>query len=127
MSLTVLEARSEEEIAEIRALSREVVTGLLGTPGFISWLGAVNRNRMFTITARERPEDVAGLRDNPAHAEAIERFFASPGVAGGAQTGVWTAHRLNGMWVRCEACDAMSQPQDGRCACGAEVTAPAYW
>jgi steroid delta-isomerase-like uncharacterized protein len=127
VSLTVLEARSEEEVEEIRSRSRDTVTDLLGTPGFISWVGAVNRNRMFTITAWERPEDAAGLRDNPAHAEAMERFFASPGVAGGGQTGLWTAHRLNGMWVRCEACDAMSQPQDGRCACGAEVRAPAYW
>jgi steroid delta-isomerase-like uncharacterized protein len=127
VSLTVLEARSEEEVEEIRARTRDVVTALLGTPGFISWVGAVNRNRMYTITAWERAEDVARLRDNPAHAAAMERFFGAPGVARGGQTGVWTAHRLNGMWARCPACGEMRQPTDGRCACGAEVTAPSYW
>ncbi len=127
MGLTVLEARSDEEIAELRAQSREVVTALLGTPGFISWLGVVNDNRMYTITAWERAEDVAGLRDNPAHGEAMERFFGAPGVARGGQTGVWTAHRLNGMWARCEACGEMRQPENGRCTCGGEVAAPRYW
>jgi steroid delta-isomerase-like uncharacterized protein len=128
VSLTVLEARSDEEIAEIRSRSREVVTALLGTPGFISWLGVVSKNRMYTITAWERAEDVAGLRDNTAHVEAMERFFASPGVARGGQTGVWTAHHLNGLWARCETCDEMRQPENGRCtACGTDVTAPSYW
>ena len=82
---------------------------------------------MYTISAWERPEDAAVLRDSAAHVAAMERFFASPGVARGGQTGVWTAHRLNGMWARCEACDEMRQPADGRCACGAEVAAPRYW
>ena len=128
VSLTVLEARSDEEVEELRSRSRDTVMGLLGAPGFLSWLGVVNRGRMFTITAWERPEDVAALRENPPHVEAMGRFFASPGVARGGQTGVWTAHRLNGMWARCDACDAMRQPADGRCAaCGAEVTAPSYW
>ena len=127
VSLTVLEARSDDEITELRSRSRDVVMGLLETPGFISWVGVVNDNRMYTITAWERPEDAAVLRDNPAHVEAMERFFGSPGVARGGQTGVWTAHRLNGMWARCEACDQMLQPTDGRCTCGAQVAAPRYW
>jgi steroid delta-isomerase-like uncharacterized protein len=127
VSLTVLEARSGEEIEEIRSRTRDVVTALLGTPGFISWIGAVNRNRMYTITAWERAEDVAALRDDPAHAAAMERFFGAPGVVRGGQTGVWTAHRLNGMWARCPACGEMHQPENGRCPCGAEVTTPSYW
>jgi steroid delta-isomerase-like uncharacterized protein len=128
VSLTVLEARSDEEVSEVRERTRAVVAQLLETPGFISWLGLTVGRRMYTVTAWERPEDVARLRENGAHAAAMERLFASPGIAHGAQTGVWTAHRLNGMWVRCGACDAMRQPEDGRCAvCGAEVAAPSYW
>ncbi len=127
VSLTVLEARSDEEIAEVRSRTRDIATALVGSPGFISWIGVVNANRMYKITAWERPEDVALLGDNSAHAEAMKRFFGSPGLASGAQTGLWTAHRLNGMWVRCGACDQMRQHEHGRCACGAEVTAPNYW
>jgi steroid delta-isomerase-like uncharacterized protein len=127
VSLTVLEARSDEERQEVADLSRDVVLDLLGRPGFISWIGVNVGDRMFTITAWEDADGPAYLRASPAHMAAMERLFASPGIARGGQTGVWSPHRLNGMWVRCEACDAMTQPSDGRCRCGAEVTAPDYW
>ncbi len=128
MSLTVLEARSEEEAAEVRDRSRDVVAELLGTPGFISFLGVVVGPRMYTITAWERPEDVERLRGNDPHREATTRFFGDALAAGG-QTGVWTPHRLNGMWVRCPECGTMAPASDGDpCACGAAAPEPpAYW
>ena len=127
VSLTVLEARSPEEIEEIRDRSRDVVTDLLAAPGFISWLGVVVGERMFTITAWEGPDDPAQLRESPAHAEAMRLFFG-PELGRGGQTGVWAPHRLNGMWARCDACGRMVQPDaDGRCACGAELSQPRYW
>jgi steroid delta-isomerase-like uncharacterized protein len=127
VSLTVLEARSDEEVQEVANLSRDVALELVGRPGFISWVGVIVGGRMFTITAWEDVDGPAYLRESPAHTAAMERFFASPGLARGGQTGVWTAHRLNGMWVRCEACGAMTQPREGRCRCGAGVSAPRYW
>lgn len=128
VSLTVLEARTPEEVGEVRQRSRDTAMEMLEMPGFISWLGVVAGDRMYTITAWEDTDAPRGLRDSPAHAAAMTRFFASPGLGRGAQTGVWVADRLNGLWARCEACDAMGQPTEGRCpACGAEVTAPAYW
>jgi steroid delta-isomerase-like uncharacterized protein len=127
VSMTVLEARSDEERQEVRDSSSDVVLELLGVPGFISWVGVNVGDRMFTITAWEDVDGPGYLRESPAHTAAMDRFFASPGLARGGQTGVWSPHRLNGMWVRCEACDAMTQPRDGRCRCGAEVTAPRYW
>lgn len=127
MSLTVLEARSEEEAARISALSTEIVTGLLGTPGFIAWVGVAIGPRMYTITAWETPEDVALLGADAAHREAMRRFFG-PELAAGGQTGVWAPHRLNGMWVRCPECDLMALAGDDACACGAPAApAPAYW
>ena len=127
VSLTVLEARSAEEVEEIRERSRAVVTDLLAATGFISWLGVVVGERMYTITAWEGPDDPAQLRESPAHAEAMRRFFG-PELARGGQTGVWAPHRLNGMWARCDACGRMVQPDaDGRCACGAELSQPRYW
>ena len=130
MSLTVLEARSPEDIDEVRSRTREVIADLLGAPGFISWVGAVVNNRMFTITAWDDADAVAALQENPAHAEAMRIFFAPApeGLAAGGQTGVWEPNRLNGIWARCAACGRMVRPgPDGRCACGAEVATPRYW
>jgi steroid delta-isomerase-like uncharacterized protein len=127
VSLTVLEARSPQEIEEVRDRSRDVVKGMMATPGFISWLGVAVGKRLYTITAWRSPEDVASLRENPAHVEAMERFFAADFARGG-QTGVWAPHRLNGMWVRCDSCDQMTPASDiTTCACGAELAVPRYW
>ncbi|MBI2684221.1 MAG: ester cyclase [Actinobacteria bacterium] len=51
VSLTVLEARWPDEIEEVRGRSRDVVLGILETPGFISWIGVTVGSRMFTLTA----------------------------------------------------------------------------
>jgi hypothetical protein len=128
VSLTVLEVRSAEEGEEIRRRSRDVATEMLAMPGFLGWLGAVVGDRMFTITAWERAEDPARLRESPAHNEAMRRFFG-PDFARGGQTGVWSPHRLNGMWVRCEACGEMVLSGAGPdCRCGAALpAAPRYW
>lgn len=127
VSLTVLEARSPQEVEEIRNRSRDVVPGLLATPGFISWLGVVVGHRMYTITAWRSPDDVAALRENPAHVDAMERFFG-PDFARGGQTGVWAPHRLNGTWARCESCDQMTRVSGAEaCSCGAALAAPRYW
>ena len=127
VSLTVLEARSEQEQEDVRELSRQTVQELMGSPGFISWLGVTVGDRMYTITAWETADDVAVMRRNGPHVEAMRRFFEGE-LAVGGQTGVWTAHRLNGLWVRCVECSAMALAVDGRCPSGHELPdAPAYW
>lgn len=128
MSLTVLEVDSEAAAQEVRDRSRETVTALMATPGFISFMGVQIGSRMYTITAWESVEAVDGLRANPGHRRAMARFYEGEGgLATGGQTGVWGPERLNGMWVRC-ACGAMSQAVDGRCDAGHELpAAPAYW
>jgi steroid delta-isomerase-like uncharacterized protein len=130
VSLTVLEAGSAEHREEVQRRSGEVVREMLGMPGFISWLGVAVEDRMFTITAWERPEDAARLRESPAHGEAMRRFFG-PSLARGGQTGVWTPHRLGGMWVRCEACGRMARADadaGAACECGAALPEPPrYW
>lgn len=130
VSLTVLEARSPEEIERVRTGTRGVIADLLETPGFISWVGAVVDNRMYTITAWDDLDAVARLQDSPAHGAAMRLFFSPDpeGLAAGGQTGVWSPHRLNGLWARCAACGRMVQPDaDGGCACGAELSPPRYW
>lgn len=126
ISLTVLEARSPEETLQIRELSRAVVQGLLPEPGFIGWLSVIVGPRMYTITAWRDAEAVDRLRENDAHNEAMRRFFG-PELARGGQTGVWVPERLNGMWVRCDACGEMGRSAVGACRCGAELPAPPRW
>ena len=124
-SLTVLEARSEDEKAEVRERSREIVQQLLAMPGFISWVGAVIGNRLYTITAWDSAEAVKQLRKSDAHADAIRRFWADLGMGG--QTGVWTVDHLNGRLVRCGGCGAMVRAAE-TCNCGAPLpAAPAWW
>jgi hypothetical protein len=57
---------------------------------------------------------------------AMRRFFG-PELAHGGQT--WALHRLNGMWVRCDACGEVALAEDAAaCACGAGLPEPsAYW
>ena len=126
VSLTVLEARSEDEKKEVRERSRAVLLEMLDMPGFISSVSAVAGNRMFTVTAWEGADDSAALRTSPAHAEAMGRFFGTE-LARSGQTSVWAPHRLNGLWVRCEACHEMAQAASGVCQCGADLPAAAYW
>ena len=126
VSLTVLEAVSDEVQEEVRTRTRGIVASLMEVPGFLSVLLASVGRRMYTISAWETPEDVQRLREGP-HADALRWFFGNE-VAIGAQTGVWTPHRLNGMWVRCDACGEMVQSGRERCDAGHELrAAPAYW
>lgn len=128
MSMTVLEVDSEAAAQEVRERSRETVTALMATPGFISFMGVHIGSRMYTITAWESAEAVDGLRANPGHRQAMARFYEDDGgLATGGQTGVWGPQRLNGVWVRC-ACGAMSHAADGLCPAGHDLPpAPAYW
>ncbi len=127
ISMTVLEARSDEEREQVRMLTRQIVTELLGMPGFIGWVGAVIGRRMFTFTAWETPEATAQLLEGGTHKEAMTKFFG-PELAAGGQTGVWAPHHLNGVWVRCAGCGEMVRPtDDNACRCGAELPASPRW
>lgn len=129
-SLTVLTVRSPEEVAEVRGYSQRIVQEMLKMPGFISWLGVVNGDRMFTITAWEKPEDARPLMRGGTHKEAMERFFSPTGVASDASTSVWQPHHLNPLWVRCPSCGQMvvAEGTAPRCGCGADLPGDIrYW
>jgi steroid delta-isomerase-like uncharacterized protein len=128
--LTVLTARSPDEVEEVRGYSRRVAQEMLSMPGFISWLGVLAGDRMFTITAWEKPEDIRPLMWGGAHKEAVDRLFSPTGVAACASTSVWQPHHLNPLWVRCTTCSRMvvAEGDDPRCACGADLPRDApYW
>jgi hypothetical protein len=108
ISLTMLEARSDAEVAEVRARSREIATGLLDAPGFVSFVGVVVGRRMYTMTGWETADDARQIRAQPAHRQAVGRFFG-PDLAVGAHTGVWVPEHLNGQHVRCATCGTMAR------------------
>jgi hypothetical protein len=124
--LTVLEARSEEAVQDTRDRSLSIVTELLDTPGFLSFMGITVGRRMYTITAWETPEAAQQLRTMPLHREAVARFFGSD-VASNALTSMWTPWRVNGLLVRCEACGKMMRAAVETCTCGAPLPHTTVW
>jgi steroid delta-isomerase-like uncharacterized protein len=123
MSLTFLEARSDEEVEEVRRRSREIVHELLGADGFISFVGITVGRRMYTLSAWETPEAARAIRADPNHREAVARMFGTE-IASAGQTGIWAPWRLNEPIVRCGECDKMVRATD-ECACGATLPAAA--
>ena len=125
LSVTFLEARTDEEVEEVRRRSREIVHELLAVPGFLSFVGVTVGRRMYTMSAWETPEAARAVRSNPLHRDAVSQMFG-PKLASGGQTGIWAPWHLNEPMVRCTACGKMSRPADV-CACGAALpAAPAF-
>jgi hypothetical protein len=129
-SITSIQARSDEEVQEIRDLSRQSVVEMLPMEGFIGWVGMTIGHRMLTVTAWEHPDDPRQLSQGGTHREAMTRFFGAKGLGRAGMTSVWVPERIGPMRVRCEACGQMvdSAKADRTCECGASLPeAMAYW
>ena len=70
----MLEARSDEEVEQIREISREIVSEMLEMQGFIGWTGMTIGHRMMTVTAWETPEDPRQMYRRGRHPEAVRKF-----------------------------------------------------
>jgi len=125
VSLTWMDVRSDEEAAHVEALGDGVAAELMKVPGFISLVGAGIGSRLFTITAWESADAIRETMRNSPHASAMKHFF-SQDFAAAAGTGVWNAHYLNPVWVRCTACAKLvDQAQaGGTCTCGHSLPEP---
>jgi steroid delta-isomerase-like uncharacterized protein len=121
-SVTALTARSDDEVARISDLSRQVLMELVQTPGFLSAIATITGRRMMTISAWESSADSRRVMRTGKHRVAMDQFFG-PDLAAGGITSVWQAERINAMWVRCTACERMvnSDRANGHCECGAEL------
>jgi hypothetical protein len=60
------------------------------------------------------------LRESPAHTGAMTAFYDGS-VAKHGFTSVWSKHRMNSVFVRCDSCGAMNRDPGGQriCSCGA--------
>jgi steroid delta-isomerase-like uncharacterized protein len=127
-SITMLQARSDEEVQQIKQLSQEIVKEMLEMQGFISWMGMTAGHRMMTVTAWETPEDHRQMYNGGTHPEAVRKFFG-PELAAGGMTSVWSSGRFTA-WVRCPVCMQMVNREKaiGKCPCGEALPKPlAYW
>jgi steroid delta-isomerase-like uncharacterized protein len=127
-SLTWIDARSEQEAEEIKLTAAVVAEELAPQPGFLSWVGMEIGSRQYTITAWDSPGAVHAVMRNSTHLAAVKRFFTED-LGAAASTGVWRAHHLNPVRVRCSSCTQWTVPAgDGTCACGQPLPpSPPYW
>ena len=128
-SITAIAPRSEEDVNGIREYSRQIAAGLPSLKGFIGWVAVTVANRMLTITAWENASDPQQLMERGTHPEAMNKFFAGE-LGAGAYTAVFSAERINTLWVRCAACEKMVDhaARQGVCTCGASLPQPMpYW
>lgn len=117
-----------EQTAEIQALARDTMKDMLGMEGFIGITTARLAGRGITITAWEKPENVAQIYTSPAHREAMKKFW--PNLSKGAYASVWIPHHINPLYVRCFVCNKMSDSEKsaGVCECGGALAeAPPYF
>jgi len=128
-SLTWIDVRSEEEAEEVKLTAAVVAVELARQPGFLSWVGIEIGSRLYTITAWESQDAVRAVMHNSTHLAAVKRFLTEDfGAAAG--TGVWCAHHLGAVRVRCPACARLtdSTQSGGQCACGEPLPqVPEYW
>lgn len=126
-SLTTIwyEASQAEEIS---TLTQKTAAEMLKMEGFIGASFVKIAGRGVTLAAWETPEHMKQLMRGGTHAEAMRRFWANLGAAG--FTSVWVPHRINPLWVRCKACNKMSDysSDSNLCACGQTLPeGPAYF
>jgi hypothetical protein len=129
IALTWICAKNAEERERIRAHSRQNVQDFLSEPGFISIVTGFTGLRGFTVTAWE-DEDAMKRGLAKHHATAMRELFGEDFVAS-VWTSVWTATRVNRLWVRCTTCASLedcSAVREACSQCGATMPIrPAYW
>jgi hypothetical protein len=129
IALTWICGKDADERDRIRAHSKHNVQDFLAQPGFISIVTGFIGLRGFTVTAWEdEPSMMAALSGH--HAEAMRALFGSDFVAS-VWTSVWTASRINRIWVRCPSCASLQDVSDDHRACAQCTTTlpqrPAFW
>jgi hypothetical protein len=129
ISLTWTEARSQEEAEQLEEIGGLFGAELTEAPGFISVVTGGIGSRLFTIAAWEKEEDIRSALRNRLHTDGVKRFH-SEDFLGSFGSGIFTAHRLSPVWVRCTSCAkvATQGQTDGNCTCGKPLTGrPQHW
>jgi heme-degrading monooxygenase HmoA len=128
VSLTMIEARNDAEVQQIRDVSRRIMLQLCGMPGFLSFQGAVIGRRLTTVTLWESREAQREVMREANHKQAAQDMFGG-GLGAAFHASAWALERVGVLWIRCPAC---GERRDGRtlgaCRCGsAAAERPAFW
>jgi steroid delta-isomerase-like uncharacterized protein len=128
VSLTMIEARTDDEVQQIRDASRRIMLQLRGMPGFLSFQGAVIGRRLTTVTLWESREAQRQVMREANHKQASSEMFGGS-VGSAFHASSWTLERLGELWVRCEGCGKLRDVRaQAACRCGAvDAVSPAFW
>jgi len=127
-SLTMVDARSDEEVQEIRMYARRTILGMPAMPGFLTFLSAVVGRRLYTVSAWAGPEDAHCVMRDQAHKEASSEFLR--GRLGSAfLSSIWTPHHISARWIQCPSCGRVTGVKEGEraCACGLMLPEVPFW
>lgn len=126
-TLTMIEARTDDEVLQIRETSRRIMLQLRGMPGFLSFQGAVIGRRLTTVTLWESREAQRQMMHEANHKHASREMFAGS-VGGAFHASSWTLEHQGELWSRCAACGELRDARaQAVCRCGAEGGRPAFW
>ena len=125
ISLTWADVRSSEEAGLIDEIGGQFGTELTEAPGFISVVTGGIGSRLFTIAAWEDEQAIRTALRNKLHAAGVKRFYTKD-FLGSFGSGIFTAHRVGPVLVRCTACARVMEQEkaDGTCSCGQPVPGP---
>ena len=126
--LTMIDARTDEEVQRIRDISRRIMLQLTAMPGFLSFQGAVVGRRLTTVTIWESAEAARLVMMEANHKQAMTDMFGA-GMGGAFHSSVWTLQRLGELRVRCPECGGQRDARKSEaCGCGAgRDVRPAFW
>ena len=127
--LTMIEARSDAEVQQIRDASRRIMLQLPGMPGFLSFQGTVVGRRLSTVTLWETREAARQVMREANHKQASADMFAGS-VGGAFHSSSWVLERLGELWTRCSECgDLWDANVAENCRCGAKAREErvAFW
>jgi len=128
-SLTMVDARSDAEVQELRLHSRRVMLQMPSMPGFLTFLGVVVGRRLYTVSAWSEPEQAHRIMLESAHKEASAALFKG-NLGTGFHSSIWVPHKISPRWLRCSSCDRMVAAEDNSraCVCGAALPEPQpFW
>jgi steroid delta-isomerase-like uncharacterized protein len=127
LSLTMIDARSDEEVQRIREASRQIMLQLPSMPGFLTFQGAVVGRRLTTVTLWETDRAARQVMQEANHRRATAQMLG--GELGGAfHASTWTLERRGELRVRCPVCGRLrDRATMAVCECGAVGEMPAFW
>lgn len=129
-SITKLEARSPDEVAEIQGHARKIAAAMGGMEGFLGLAVLTVGMSQMTVAAWADADAPRRIMADAEHKAATARFFG-PELAAGGHTSLWIPARAPTVLQRCDACGRMNRvagAEAAACECGAALPEPPpFW